>query len=101
MFIGGRYACTSTVRNVKISAIVTTRGHVPLLLRNFAANAAVVTCAGTYSIGICAPSIDTFEFEIILEPPLIAVTIEKSAVFNLEMFAVAIDYLWAISAVAS
>ena len=55
--IAGKYALTSTVRNVNTSGKVSIRLFLPLLLRNFAAKAAVVTCVGSYCIGICAPSI--------------------------------------------
>ena len=56
--------------NVKISDIVSIPKlantlYLPRLLRNFAANAAVVTCLAAYGSSICAPSIWLFEFNII------------------------------------
>ena len=69
VFIAGTYAFTSTVRNVNTSMTyeISSSAHLPRLLRNFAANAAVVTCVASWCccIGICAPSMVRIQIKII------------------------------------
>ena len=80
--MAGKYAFTSTVRNVKTSNGVNGNRYLPRLLRNFAANVAVVTCVATYCIGIWAPSIFKIQIQIIKPRPLITPSNLKIAVLD-------------------
>ena len=75
VLMAGKYALTSAVRNVKTSFSVNDNMYLPRLLRNFAANVAVVTCVATYCIGIWAPSIFKIQIQIIKTRPLITLSI--------------------------